>query len=186
MNASAVTVATGHVFPVSLSTHAGTGFVWGLSHLTGPVVLVGMTLRPALSQLGGATVTTFTFFAARAGEAEVAFELIRPWGAGEVADKREFRIKVAAAADAAMAQAAGLDSFPALAFAECEGEHAGKVTLPSRHNCIAEYAVFPGEKAAGCVLKYGFPVYPLYAVLPPTESSGRIIARYMAQPPAGK
>lgn len=186
MSASVLTVATGHVFPVSLSTHAGTGFVWGLSHLIGPVVLVGVTVRPALSQVGEATISTFTFFAARAGEAEIAFELIRPWGTGEIADKRDFRIKVVAATDAAMEQAAGLESFPALAFAECEGEDAGKVSLPSRHNCIAEYAVFPGEKAAGCVLKYGFPIHPVYAVLPPTGPSGPIIARYMAQPPAGK
>lgn len=196
MNASEKTVVASHVFSIPLPSHGGTGFVWGVSHLIGPVVLVGVTARPALTQVGGATITTFTFFAAKAGEAEVTFELIRPWGQGEVADTRKVHIKVAAATDTAMEAAAGLDSFPALAFAECEGEHAGKVSLPSRHNCIAEYAVFPGEKAAGCVLKYGFPIHPLYAVRPPTgqlynvpppfDSSGPIIARYMAQPPAGK
>ena len=178
------TVQTGHVFTIDLSSYdpGSTGFLWGVSRISGPIVLVEISQSRAVSGLpGGTVITHFTFFAAKAGTAEADFELIRPWGTGEVADRRHVKITVAATPDEALVAAAGQESFPAVLFAECEGENAGKVTLPSRTNCIQPYGVLAG---GGGGVKYGFPITPLYNVRAPAEGfSPPIIAFYMAQPP---
>lgn len=173
----------GRSFEVTLYTHSGTGYLWCLTALPKGVALVDVSdtvMKPGLP--GGSLRQVFTFLGTAAGGGELAFELLRSWEPEAPADKRSYTVKVTKDVEGAMKAVAGQESFPPVLVAECCGEHEDKVVLPSTANCAIPYGVLPGT---GIALSYGFPVMPLYAVRPPLDGTGPIIAKYMAQPPRG-
>jgi hypothetical protein len=185
---SSIIAHVGHAFEVALYSHGGsTGYSWVLTALPAGAALTGVDTAPPKPGLaGGAERQTFTFLGIASSKGTLTFELLRSWEPDKPADKRSYDVKVLAAGEAAqpaaaetegaLLAAAGNESFPPIVFAACEGEHAGKVVLPSRSNCVIPYG-FPAN------VKYGFPVTPLYAVIPPTGGPGNIHALYMVQPP---
>lgn len=179
---SNMTTTVNRCVDVTLVTHAGTGYIWTLTALSGGVALTEIADLASTRNVGGALRQVFTFVGTKASTATASFALIRPWEADQPVDTREVTIEVQdAGAEEALVKAAGSGSFvhgsyhPAPAATACGDE--GQMVLESSSNCTLKYGIPPN--APNCNLKYGIPIRPLYAINPPDN----IVARYMAQPP---
>jgi hypothetical protein len=183
MSDIALNALVGRNFEISVYSYAGTGYSWCLAGLSGPAFLMGMdtqAVKPGLP--GGAVRETFTFIGAAAGDAKVTLELVQPWDPQKPADKRTYTIHVANSVDEKMRAAAGSENFPSAVFGTCD-DNGGGAALESKAQCNLKYGVLP-HGGNNCVVKYGFPIVPLYNVSPPTGGDGTgIICFYMAQPP---
>ncbi len=85
------------VFKIKLDGYGTTGHIWK-PVFDGEVFesLGNETVIPDADSIGGSGQKVFTFRPLTPGEFTIVFELIRPWKPSDVAERREFCVRVAA------------------------------------------------------------------------------------------
>lgn len=92
-----VKVDKGEYFEIGLDTNEGsTGYVWCVSALDGPILLLGYEEQEPVADEGYGTPhkKVYQFIPDGVGQGKVVFKLVRPWLPKEVQARYEYIIQI--------------------------------------------------------------------------------------------
>lgn len=88
-----IVISIGHTRKFSLTSNAGTGYVWMLADAPSGAWLEGIEDLGGVVP-GGSTTRTFLVYGAREGSGKLRFVLARPWEPTTIADERVYSVHI--------------------------------------------------------------------------------------------